>query len=557
MKNILIVIVAVCCLITGVFIGKALFQGASEEEHAHEEETIWTCSMHPSVRSDEFGLCPICRMDLIPADQAGGSETEGVSLSAEALALAGIRTEVVGISGFSNNINLPGKIAMDESREAVQTAHIGGRIEALYVDFEGEQIEKGQLIADIYSPELLSAQEELLQAKKYKDTNPVLFESAKQKLKNWKLTDDQINSILESGQPQSTFPILADVKGIVKERYVNLGDHVMTGAPMFRVNDLSVVWAIFDAYERQLGSIEEGEEINFTANAFPGKSFSGVIDFIDPVIDPATRTVKIRATVVNPDGKIKPEMFIEGHLEGVTPTTEVLTIPRTAVLWTGKRSVVYVKKGGDTGPVFVLREIKIGSMGNEKVEVLSGLNVGEEVVVEGAFTIDAATELAGKKSMMTMDYSPVYEVSDSEIEAFQPVLSSYLKLKDSLVASNFEASNQHFSEMREAWENLPSMSGLDEKAWNTFSSEFEKLLEQGTAAKNLESLRTVFKPLSAAMIKAVDQFGLTSEPLYVQYCPMADDNQGADWISSSPLIRNPYYGDQMLKCGSVSKQINQ
>ena len=289
----------------------------------------------------------------------------------------------------------------DERLLQSQVAHVPGRIERLAVNFTGESVVKGQVLAQVYSPELVTAQQELLEAAKTKESQPAIYEAAKEKLHQWKLTDDQITNIEASGAVQNTVDITSNSSGIVTSRRVNTGDHVSQGTVLFDIADLSRVWVMFDAYESDLQFLQKGEKISFTLQSLPGENFSANIVFVDPVIDPVTRVAKVRVEMANQSGKFKPEMFATGIVSSnLVKYRDNLVIPKSAVLWTGKRSIVYVKQPDTDEPVFKIREIGLGPMLGESYVVTDGLTEGEEIVTSGAFSVDAAAQLEGKPSMM-------------------------------------------------------------------------------------------------------------------------------------------------------------
>jgi len=369
------------------------------------DHDIWTCSMHPQIRMNEPGQCPICGMDLIPVQQGTSEENPmALEMTEDAMKLANIQTTVVGNENQSGarEIRLNGKVQADERKVYVQSSHIPGRIEQLNVNFTGEPVSRGKVLAMVYSPELVTAQQELLQADKIKATQPELFNAAKNKLKNWKLTEVQINRILENGKPIERFPILSDVNGIAVEKKVNLGDYVQRGTPVYEIADLSGVWVQFEVYESDLPWVKTGDKVSYTLSSLPGEKFEGAVAFIDPVIDPQTRVALARIEVKNAAGKLKPEMFATGILKNETKvaSTPSLVVPKSAVMWTGERSVVYVKTQTDKQVYFALREVVLGASLGDSYEVKSGLEAGEEIVTYGTFTVDAAAQLAGKPSMM-------------------------------------------------------------------------------------------------------------------------------------------------------------
>ena len=396
-------------LIGGIFLGWIFFHSSTTVEPENiqhtevEKSSIWTCSMHPQIRKHEAGDCPICGMDLIPLQQSSDSNIDpnAIHLSKEAVELANVHTTIVSHQKPMKEIRLYGKVQADERFLQSQVAHVAGRIEKLMVNFTGESVRKGQTLAQIYSPQLISAQQELIEAAKLKQIQPEIYEAAKARLHEWKLTEKQIAELEIGGNGLKYIEIVANTSGVVMARRVNSGDYVAEGAVLFDVANLGHLWLMFDAYESDLPFVAIGDKVVFTAKAAPSSSFSGAITFIDPVLDPQTRVAKVRVEMNNESGKLKPEMFVNGIVKSeLSTSTNELVIPRSAVLWTGKRSIVYVKENKSNESIFKLREIELGeSLGNSYI-VLSGLTDGEEIVTEGAFSVDAAAQLEGKSSMM-------------------------------------------------------------------------------------------------------------------------------------------------------------
>jgi Cu(I)/Ag(I) efflux system membrane fusion protein len=408
-------------LIAGILIGWIVFHPSfkTEEKHDHSTEvtqgTIWTCAMHPQIRMPEPGKCPICGMELIPLAKSGGFsiDADAIHLSKEAAQLANVLTSVVIKQKPVKEVRLYGKVQADERLLQSLVAHVPGRIERMLVNFTGEQVNKGQVLAQMYSPELITAQQELLEAAKTKISQPEIYEAAKEKLRQWKLTDNQIISIENSAAPQVTVDIVSNSSGIVTARLVNTGDYVAQGTALLKIADLSKVWIMFDAYESDLQFINKGERITFAIQALPGTDFSGNIVFVDPVIDPVTRVAKVRVETDNRSGRLKPEMFASGILlSTLKEYSDNLVIPRTAVLWTGKRSIVYVKQPETDEPIFKIREIGLGPMLGESYVVTDGLSEGEEIVTSGTFSVDASAQLEGKTSMMSISSGHQNEKTD-------------------------------------------------------------------------------------------------------------------------------------------------
>ncbi len=404
----------------GLFLGWLLFHSPKvvKEEHNHvaeqAKEEIWTCSMHPQIRMHKPGKCPICGMDLILLKQGAHTESDSdaVHFSKEASELANVETTIVMRQNPVKEVRLYGKVQADERLLQNQTAHISGRIEKLYVNFTGESVRQGQLLAMIYSPELITAQQELIEAAKSKLTQPEIYDAAKERLRLRLLTPAQIAGIESSGRVKTSFEVFSNTSGIVTTKRVNTGDHVSEGDVLFDIANLSSIWVLFDAYESDLPFLHVGNKVSFTVQALPGKEYSGNIQFIDPVIDPLTRVAKVRIEINNAGGKLKPEMFVNGIVKAsLDQYKDKLVIPRSAVLWTGKRSIVYVKKPETDESVFKMREVELGPMLGNSYVILSGLTEGEVIVTEGTFSVDAAAQLAGKPSMMNQNEPEIKKVT--------------------------------------------------------------------------------------------------------------------------------------------------
>jgi len=407
-QNIKIIVPA---FIIGILLGWAIFGGSdsakvhNHEEHTEAEETIWTCSMHPQIKQNNPGLCPICAMDLVPLEtgsvEGAHVDPNEIQMTESALALASIQTTIVKKGIPENDVQLLGKVKADERNVSELTARFGGRIEKLFINYTGQKVTNGEKLGTIYSPELITAQKELLEALKYKTSNPSFYKASRAKLKLWDLTEQQIDAIETRGETKTFFDIQSPISGTVTKRHVSIGDYVKEGSPLFEVINLSKVWVLFDAYESDLPWIKKGDDIEFTLQSVPGKQFNGKVTFIDPFIDAQTRVAQVRVELRNPEGQLKPEMFANGILKSNTAqNTNELLIPKSAILWTGKRAVVYVKVPGRETASFIYREITLGAEAGNFYIVANGLSEGEEIATNGVFKIDAAAQLAGKSSMM-------------------------------------------------------------------------------------------------------------------------------------------------------------
>ena len=562
-------------LIAGLLLGWLFFGNSSnnEMEHNHSEmaseNQMWTCSMHPQIMQPEAGDCPICGMDLIPAEAgADGLSPNEFKLTKNAMALANIQTSVVGNgSTESNSIKLSGKISENEDANVVQASYFSGRIERLNISSVGEEVRKGQLLATIYSPELFSAQQELITASSLKESQPALYNAVRNKLKLWKISDSQINQIEASGKVIQNFPIYATVSGTVSEKLAEQGDYVKQGQALLKITNLNTVWALFDVYESQIELFKKGQEITVTTNAYPNKEFKKKVDFIDPMMNPQTRTVDLRVVLNNRNGEFKTGMFIEGIIENTFSDSEQkLTIPSSSVLWTGERSVVYLKTNPNE-PIFEMQEVVLVKQVGEQYEVIDGLKDGDEIVTNGTFTVDASAQLQCKKSMMnkegdktmtgheghTMDMKTEKVDFNSTIEkSFQPVIDAYINLKDALIQSDVSMASSKSVAFRKALEEMPV--NQREQTHNYWSI-LHKTSKGINESVSLEHQRKQFQMISDKLIEMIRNFDEVNDKLFVQFCPMADDNKGAFWISKEEQVLNPYFGDAMLKCGSVKQVI--
>jgi len=584
-------------LLAGITIGwfmKPAAKMADESTHIHSPEStdnesggeeIWTCSMHPQIRQNEPGICPICEMDLIPLDNSMSNDDPTIlRMSEEAAKLAQIETFVVGESSTSNStdnvqnsasIRVDGTVELDERTIKSQTAHVAGRIEAMSVTFDGQYVTQGQKIASIYSTDLLAASQELLTSVQFDDRVDGLKDAAIQKLKNWKITDRQIQEIIASGKPIETIDIYADHAGYVLDKKLSQGDYVRQGQALYTLGSTGRLWLIFNVFESDMANVKKGNKVIFTTPSIQNKEFNARVTYIDPLLNSSSRTAIVRAEINNSNNQLKPGMLLNGMITATKTKTakgeiEPLTIPNTAILWTGDRSVVYVQIPDSEVPSYEFREVEIGTRMGDFSTVSKGLNAGDVVVDQGAFVIDAAAQLNNNYSMMNREVKVKKEESSDIVPSFADETSptfkdqldqslvKYIEIKNSLVNTDFSSASLA-SELF-----LQSIKGIDMSLlkgdahmyWmeqvNAINSHSEKIKN----AEDVEVQRNQFDFLSQAMIKSIRAFGTNDKTYYVQYCPMAKDNQGADWISTEAQIKNPYFGDKMMKCGSVKLELN-
>ena len=576
-----------------------------------KKENAWTCSMHPQVRQSESGPCPICGMDLIPVESESTtkrkikywqapmdpsykkdgpgkspmgmdlvpvyeeveSDPTSLEMTEEAIKMASIQTTEITQNSVSKNINLLGKIFPDERRIFSQTSHFPGRVERVYLNFTGESVRRKQPIVSIYSPELVTAQKELFQTFKFKDINPNLYQATVNKLKNWKLSQRQIENILKKQREQINFTVFSDTSGVVMKKMVNSGDYVSQGSILYEIVDLKKVWALFEVYEKDLSWIKIKDEIDFEVSSLPGKSFKSKVTFIDPIVDPVRRIVSVRAEVDNRNLVLKPEMLVNGHIKSkLMNQEETVVVPKSAVLWTGKRSIVYIKVPDRIKPTFKMQEVVLGNELQDSYIIQEGLEEGEEIVTNGAFTIDAAAQLRGKPSMMNLQITmkpnekkktpeKTFETVETFQKQFLSMLSGYLNLKNAFVHSNTEEVIEKAKITRNLLDqvNMRLVKGETHIVWMEYLEKIEEQLDKIVQTESIEDQRSDFMKLSKNIVLALKVFNIkNSLPLFVQVCPMAKDKQGkqASWLSEKKEIKNPYYGEAMLTCGDVVETLH-
>ncbi|MEA5114539.1 MAG: efflux RND transporter periplasmic adaptor subunit [Geobacteraceae bacterium] len=384
--------------------------GEGAAEKTAEGKIQYTCPMHPFIIRDKPGSCPICGMTLVPVKQAGTGQTgktapevpEQVKLSPSQLVMANVATVKVDTAPLAKEISAAGIVQYDQTRQFRVTAWVAGRIDRLHVDAVGAYVAKGRPVAEVYSPDLVSAQQEYLLALKSREQfkgssieaisqgGDGLVSSARQRLKLLGVKDYQIAALEKSGQPNIKLSIYTPLSGIVIEKIVVQGQYVNVGDPLFNIADLSTVWVEAEVYESDFPNIKIGQKVDITSQSYPGRTFTGKVSFIYPFLDPKTRTVKVRVQIANPGLRLKPDMFVNVSLK--IPLGEVLVAPVAAVMDTGKRKVAWV----ETEPgVFEPRDVKVGARVGDRLQILSGLARGDKVAASGGYLIDSEAQLRG------------------------------------------------------------------------------------------------------------------------------------------------------------------
>ena len=628
LKTVILVVIA---FLAGYFVNSFFHKSpvAQTNEHtgqqaAAQAQTVWTCSMHPQFRLPKPGQCPICLMDLIPMTTEEGEVGERqITFSQEALKLMEVQTSLVERKFVEAEIRMVGKVDYDETRVKNITAWVPGRIDRLYVDFTGITVRKGDHLVDLYSPELISAQAELLQALKAVGnisdntsdlmirTTLATLEASRDKLRLLGLARAQIDKIESAGEPVTHITVYSPMGGVVIHKNATEGMYVNTGTLIYTLADLSHLWIKLDAYESDLPWIRYGQEVEFSTEAYPGQVFKGKISFRDPILNAKTRTVKVRLNVDNPDGKLKPGMFVRSVLRARVaqggaamepelagkwicpmhpsvvkdqpgacdicemdlvateslyatanePNEPPLVIPATAPLITGRRAVVYVRVPNTDKPTFEGRQVVLGPRAANYYLVKEGLAEGEIVVTNGNFKIDSALQIQAKPSMMSAQSGhkyEIFEVPDEYRKQLWSVVEKYLLLHEAFASDDKDGAARVAGEILEALSavKMSLVSGNAHKVWMANSMKMKTALDKIKEAEAIEPMREGFENLSNELIAVTGQFGIyEGKTLYMLNCPMAFNNKGADWLQIDEDIRNPYFGASMYKCGQVIEVI--
>jgi membrane fusion protein, copper/silver efflux system len=444
--GILLVILTLLALVATHFITSS---SPSDNSAPTADGRVWTCSMHPQVRLPRPGKCPICSMPLVPAvpiargdPRADPSGESMLTLSEHARAMASVATAPVERRQLTREIRAVGKVQYNESALSTITARVDGYIERLFIDYTGVEVKAGDHLVEIYSPELVVAQGELLMSPPRSD----IIELTRRKLRRWELTDEQIDEVLRTRKPQDRVTLSSPIDGTVTEKMVVTKSAVKAGDVLYKLANLDSVWVYLDIYEYELSSIRYGQTAEITTEAYPGEAFTGRVWFINPVLTDESRTVKVLVSIANKNKRLKPGMFVSGTIragllangqlaltgvegkwtclmhpqvleaqggpcpvckmaltqippaaESLKPGDElVLAVPATAVLDSGIRKIAYVERAlGE----YVPAELKLGARAGAFYPVLSGLREGDRVVMRGNFLLDSQFQISGLPSL--------------------------------------------------------------------------------------------------------------------------------------------------------------
>jgi len=374
-------------------------------ESSERKILYWVDPMHPAYKSDKPGKAPDCGMDLVPvyaekSPAAVDLPPDAVQISSQKLQRIGVQYGEVLLQPLSKTIRTVGRVTYDETKIARIHTKIEGWIEQVFVDFIGKLVERNQPLISIYSPDLVSTQQEFLIAKRAKDylgSNPVkeiaanavsLYEASRERLQLWDISEEQIKELEERGKPTKTLTLYSPLSGFVVTRNAFEKQRVTPETELYTITDLSTVWVLADVYEYELPMIQLGQTAMMTLSYFPGKTFTGKITYIYPQLDNATRTLKVRLEFPNSDFQLKPDMYANVELR--ISYGRQISVPEEAVLDSGTEQVVFV---AHEGGYFEPRKVQLGAKVDNRYVVLGGLKAGEKIVTSGNFLIDSESRL--------------------------------------------------------------------------------------------------------------------------------------------------------------------
>ncbi|WP_442512179.1 efflux RND transporter periplasmic adaptor subunit [Novipirellula sp. SH528] len=583
------------------------------------EEKRYICPMKCTPPSTEPGRCPVCAMELVEATGGGGGDGISVTIESAARRLVGIQTAQSKLGEVTRTIRTIGSIDFDESRLSTISAYIDGRLEELYADYVGVKVSEGDDLALIYSPKLYSAQTEYISSLESKSVgrfslnNSDLQAMAEENLGELGMTDGQIADLKKSGKPQSRIRIKSPQTGTVLEKAAVEGDYVKTGQKIYRIADLTSVWMMLDLFPDDAASIRFGQQVEAEIQSMPGEVFTGRVAFIDPTVDPTTRTVQVRVEVMNYDGKLRPGDYATaritvpaiptdvvydpalsgkyispmhpqvirdepgdcplcgmsliptnqlGYADEPQPEQQVVTVPRDAVLLTGDHGVIYV----ETEPGrFEIRRVTVGVMNDTDAVIVEGMSPGETVATDGNFLIDSQMQLAGNPSLMDPSKAPSYSPGPLQLPVGDPVMltgkpgeqfdrayDAYFEIQAAMAADQTPPPVA-LNTLLDALARLEMLSEVPDDAQLRFAS-----ARRGASRMDgsLETAREAYRSVSHAMLKAATtaRGPKTAKRLTHFYCPMVPGG-GGDWMQPGGELANPYWGSEMLTCGELVREM--
>ncbi len=558
-------------------------------------------------------------MELVEATGGGGGDGISVTIEPSARRLVGIQTAISKMGNVTRTIRTIGSIDFDESRLSTISAYIDGRLEKLYANYVGVRVSEGDDLALIYSPQLYSAQTEFVTSLdggsvgRFNIGDNDLGAMARENLSELGMTDEQIDLLRETRKPESRIRIKSPQSGTVIEKSAVEGDYVKTGQKIYRIADLTSVWMMLDLFPDDASAVRFGQQVEAEIQSTPGEVFTGRVAFIDPTVNPKTRTVRVRVEVMNFDGKLRPGDYATarisvpaiptdfvydpalsgkyispmhpqvirdepgecplcgmdlvstselGYAAEPQPEQRVVTVPRDAVLLTGDNGVIYV----ETEPGrFEIRRVTVGPMNDTEAVIIEGLAAGETVATGGNFLIDSQMQLAGNPSLLDPSKAPSFSPGPLELPENNPVMlagdagsqfdrayNAYFEIQTALAADSTPPPVA-LNTLLDGLTRLELLGDVPDAAQKQFA------IARRAAARmdgSLETARVSFRTVSHAMLRAatIARGPQTAKSLTHYYCPMVHGG-GGDWMQPGGEFANPYWGEEMLRCGELVREM--
>lgn len=553
-----------------------------EASDASADETLYQCSMHPNIVSDEPGQCPICAMDLQPVERIEAEGLPGrapVRLTEQQRQLINLVTAPVVREPITLRRSVPGVLVHDSSRVFTVAAWAGGRIEKLYVDETETDIETGDPLYRIYSPEIFAAMEDFLLVIRRAEADPQLLRSARFRLEQMGLTAGQIDELAKRATPPPTIDILSRVTGKVMSKHLKEGQFVREGDELYEVVDLSELWLIAEIYQSELPYVSEGQRVAMSLPGDSTRTFGGKIDRIEHHIDSATRTARLRIVFDTPESGgahqhahgLLPDMWMRARLE--TDLGEQLTVPRSALFDTGKQRYVFVER--EPG-LFVPRLVETGARSGDRLVVRAGLEAGETVAAEGTFLLDSESLLKASASGSEDVSTTAEEAEDQSARAtdapprggFPPEAKAamdrlwehYFALGEALFEDRAAPARTAFADLKTSLDSLRADAlapAVGRARWQDWLDTTTANLAAPSEADDLKALRIRFGQMSEALKQlSEDVPELRPEDLLVASCPMWQETDG-EWIQRGETVRNPFMGQAMPACGVIERPLGE
>lgn len=575
-------------IVTAAIVGPATWWASRRSAHTPADDASGTSprrilfyqsAMHPWIKSDTPGKCTICGMDLTPVFEGESSldlEPGMVSLPPTSITVIHVRSTHLQRGTLVRRLRVAGTIEPDETRRRILPAYVAGRIEELHVNFTGAEVTAGQPLARFYSPALLEAERQFLALARHGSVPApgdadLLRQSALQRLRQLGLTEPQILALPGKDPAEHGTELLAPMGGTVLERFVLAGQSVAEGDPLLEIADLSTLWFRFDVYERDLPWIRVGQEVELTLPALPGQTLRAPVRFVDPNLDPRTRSAKARAELDNPvidpphaRRLLHSQLYADARVRIEIP--DILLIPRAAVLSPDGRPRAYLDHGDGT---YERRDLRLGRVGDDHYEVLAGLDEGDRVVLNGNLLIDAQAQLnqsldaahdhaAASPPEAAGETRPPPPPQSLPPELLPPLLQ-FLAHADSVRAALAADDLAAFLEARQPLSAAAAALRehlADAGPWRPWVDPVLATADIPPAA-SLPAARGAYFPFSQALVAlamALREGETEFATLRIYRCPMtADAFPGAprrtEWLQLAPPLRNPWFGAEMLECG--------